>query len=274
MAALLLVADDHGAAGRVQALLVALGSALPEAEHDELQDGADDDHDARVGELVDEEAQGHDHDEHKEEADGEADEDLAEALVLDCVESVDGEHHDRQQDGDGQHAGIEHGMRLERAWYDNDDGAENVGDGDDGDIADQVEYLARFWVDAGLHDLIPFSYLYIFNMHRLIIKLAPSTFPPLRHPLNFARAVARDDEREVGDAQVLGQRVHEDSFGFVEGQALHLDAADVRQLAVGAAKAALPESRKAVMVRAGRLYFIDKTPRFLYLRMERSNIRY
>lgn len=47
VAALLLVADDHGAAGRVQALLVALGDALPEAEQDELQDGADDDHDAR-----------------------------------------------------------------------------------------------------------------------------------------------------------------------------------------------------------------------------------
>ena len=67
VAALLLVADDHGAAGRVQALLVALGGALPEAEQDELQDGADDDHDARVGELVDEETQGHDHDEHEEE---------------------------------------------------------------------------------------------------------------------------------------------------------------------------------------------------------------
>lgn len=156
VAALLLVADDHGAAGRVQALLVALGGALPEAEQDKLQDGADDNHDARVGELVDEEAQGHDHDEHEEEADGKADEDLAEALVLDRVESVDREHHDRQQDGDGQHAGIEHGIRLERARYDNDDGAEDIGDGNDGDIADQVNYFSRFRVSAGLHDLIPF----------------------------------------------------------------------------------------------------------------------
>lgn len=156
VAALLLVADDHGAAGRVQTLLVALGDALPEAEQDELQDGADDDHDARVGKLVDEEAQGHDHDEHEEEADGEADEDLAEALLPDGVEAVDGEHHDGQQDGDRQHARVEQMVRFECAGRDDGDGAEAISDGDDGDVADQVEYLARFWIDAGLHDLIPF----------------------------------------------------------------------------------------------------------------------
>ena len=156
VAALLLVADDHGAAGRVQALLVALGDALPEAEQDELQDGADDDHDARIGELVDEEAQGHDHDEHEEKADGEADKDLAEALLPDGVEAVDGEHHDGQQDGDWQHARVEQVVRFECAGRDDGDGAEAISDGDDGDVTDQVEYLARFWVDAGLHDLIPF----------------------------------------------------------------------------------------------------------------------
>lgn len=54
----------------------------------------------------------------------------------------------------------------------------------------------------------------------------------LSHDVDFARAVARDDEREVRDAQVLGQGVHEDSLGLVERQALHLDAADVRELNV------------------------------------------
>lgn len=54
----------------------------------------------------------------------------------------------------------------------------------------------------------------------------------LAHDVDFARAVARDDEREVRDAQVLGQGVHEDRLGLVEGQTLHLDAADVRQLDV------------------------------------------
>lgn len=54
----------------------------------------------------------------------------------------------------------------------------------------------------------------------------------LAHDVDFARAVARDDEREVRDAQVLGQGVHEDRLGLVERQALHLDAADVRQLDV------------------------------------------
>lgn len=54
----------------------------------------------------------------------------------------------------------------------------------------------------------------------------------LAHDVDFARTVVRDDEREVRDAQVLGQGVHEDSLGLVERQALHLDAADVRQLDV------------------------------------------
>lgn len=54
----------------------------------------------------------------------------------------------------------------------------------------------------------------------------------LAHDVDFARTVARDDEREVWNAQVLGQGVHEDSLGLVERQALHLDAADVRQLNV------------------------------------------
>lgn len=52
------------------------------------------------------------------------------------------------------------------------------------------------------------------------------------HDVDLARAVARDDEREVRDAQVLGQGVHEDGLGLVERQAFHLDAADVRQLDV------------------------------------------
>lgn len=159
VAALLLVADDHGAAARVQAPLVALGDTLPEAEQDELQGGADDDHDARVGKLVNEEAQGHDHDEHEEEADGEADEDLAEALVLDGVEAVDGEHHDGQDDGDRQHAGVEHGVRLEHTRRDDEYGAEAVGDRDDRDVADEVEYLTRFRVDARLHGRIAPSFI-------------------------------------------------------------------------------------------------------------------
>ena len=159
VAALLLVADDHGAAARVQAPLVALGDTLPEAEQDELQGGADDDHDARVGKLVNEEAQGHDHDEHEEEADGEADEDLAEALMLDGVEAVDGEHHDGQDDGDRQHAGVEHGVRLERTRRDDEYGAEAVGDRDDRDVADEVEYLTRFRVDARLHGRIAPSFI-------------------------------------------------------------------------------------------------------------------
>jgi hypothetical protein len=54
----------------------------------------------------------------------------------------------------------------------------------------------------------------------------------LAHDVDLARTVARDDEREVWNAQVLGQGVHEDSLGLVERQALHLDAADVRQLDV------------------------------------------
>ena len=54
----------------------------------------------------------------------------------------------------------------------------------------------------------------------------------LAHDVDFARAVARDDEREVWNAQVLGQGVHEDSLGLVERQALHLDAADIGQLDV------------------------------------------
>lgn len=54
----------------------------------------------------------------------------------------------------------------------------------------------------------------------------------LAHDVDLARTVIRDDEREVRDAQVLGQGVHEDGLGLVERQALHLDAADVRQLDV------------------------------------------
>lgn len=54
----------------------------------------------------------------------------------------------------------------------------------------------------------------------------------LTHDVDLARAVVRDDEREVRDAQVLGQGVHEDSLGLIERQALHLDAADIGQLDV------------------------------------------
>lgn len=105
--ALLLIADDHGTAARVQTLLVTLGDALPAAKHNELQNGADDDQDARVGKFMDEEAQGHNHGEHEEETDSKADEYFAEALVLDGIEAVDGEHHDSQDDGNRQHARIE-----------------------------------------------------------------------------------------------------------------------------------------------------------------------
>lgn len=115
VAALLFIADNERPARLVEVLLVALRDAFPEAEQDELDAGADDGEHARVGEFMDEEAQGHDHDEHEEQAHGEADEDLAEALVADRVEAVDGKHHDGQNHDEGQHARVELGMGRERA---------------------------------------------------------------------------------------------------------------------------------------------------------------
>ena len=70
------------------------------------------------------------------------------------------------------------------------------------------------------------------GVHVVDGHLLDAGFVDLAHDVDLARAVARDDEREVRDAQVLGQGVHEDGLGLVERQALHLDAADVRQLDV------------------------------------------
>ena len=52
------------------------------------------------------------------------------------------------------------------------------------------------------------------------------------HDVDFARAVAGDEEGEVGDAEVLGEALHEDFFGFVEGEAFHFDVADEGELDV------------------------------------------
>lgn len=126
VAALLLVADNQGAAVAVQALLAALRDAFPEGEQDELDAGADDGQHARIRKFMDEEAQGHDHDEHEEQAHGEADEDFAETLVLDGVKAVDGKHHDGQQDDDGQHAGIQQGMCFKRSRGQDECGTEAI----------------------------------------------------------------------------------------------------------------------------------------------------
>lgn len=138
VAALLLVADNQRAAVAVQALLAALRDAFPKGEQDELDAGADDGQHTRVCEFMDEEAQGHDHDEHEEQAHGEADENFAETLVLDGVETVDGKHHDGQQDDDGQHAGVKHGMSFEGTGGQDERGTEAIRDDDDGDVAEKM----------------------------------------------------------------------------------------------------------------------------------------
>lgn len=159
VAALLFIADNQSTARLVEILLVALRDAFPEGEQDEFDAGADDGEHARIGKLVDEEAQGHDHDEHEEEAHGEADEDFAEALVADRVEAVDGKHHDGQQDDDGQHAGVKRGMGFEGTAREDEHGAEAVGNDDDGDVAEKVQYFSRFWINAGFHEVNPFCLL-------------------------------------------------------------------------------------------------------------------
>lgn len=135
MAAFVFVAHNHDAAYRVQALFPALDEAFPDAEKDELQARTGDDEDAGIGKFMDDKAQGHDQEQDQEKAHGQADEDLAEAFVLDRIEAIDAEHHDRKDDGNRKHPRVQDMVRFYRCRIDKQIGQDKICEGDDSHVA-------------------------------------------------------------------------------------------------------------------------------------------
>ena len=103
MTAFVFVAHNHDAAYGMKALFPMLDSPLPKAEQDKLHSRTGSDQDPGISEFMDNEAQGHDEDEDQKQADGQADQDFAEALVLNRIQAIDAEQHDRKDDSNRQH---------------------------------------------------------------------------------------------------------------------------------------------------------------------------
>lgn len=80
----------------------------------------------------------------------------------------------------------------------------------------------------------------------------------LAHDVDLARAVARDEQGEVRDPEVLGEAFHEDFLRLVECEAFHLHVADVGELDVAvdadgeAADAGAGEIRVATLAAGGK----------------------
>lgn len=131
----ILVAHDHDLAHRVKALFPALDEAFPDAEEDELQARTGDNQSPEIGKFMDDKAQGHDQEQDQEKAHGQAEQDLAEAFVLDRIEAIDAEHHDREDDGNGKHPRVQDMVRFYRCRIDKQIGQDKICEGDDSHVA-------------------------------------------------------------------------------------------------------------------------------------------
>lgn len=120
----------------MKALFPALDEALPDAEKDELQARTGDDEDAGIGKFMDDKAQGHDQEQDQEKAHGQADQDLAEAFVLDRIEAIDAEHHDREDDGNRKHPRVQDMVRFYRYRIDKQIGQDKICEGDDSHVTE------------------------------------------------------------------------------------------------------------------------------------------
>lgn len=133
--AFILVAHNHDLAHRMEALFPALDETLPDAEENELHPCADDDEDTGIGKFMDDKAQGHDQEQDQEEAHGQADQDLAEAFVLNRIEAIDAEHHDRENDGNGKHPRVQDFVLFYCRRIDKQIGQDKIGECNDSYVA-------------------------------------------------------------------------------------------------------------------------------------------
>lgn len=129
------VAHNHDLTHGVKALFPALDEALPDAEEDELQARTGDDQSPGIGKFMDDKAQGHDQEQDQEEAHSQADQDLAEAFVLDRIEAIDAEHHDRENDGNGKHTRVQDFVLFYCRRIDKQIGQDKIGECNDSHVA-------------------------------------------------------------------------------------------------------------------------------------------
>ena len=84
---------------------------------------------------MDDKAQGHDQEQNQEETHGQADQDLAEAFVLDRIEAIDAEHHDREDDGNGKHPRVQDFVLFYCRRIDKQIGQDKIGECNDSHVA-------------------------------------------------------------------------------------------------------------------------------------------
>ena len=70
------------------------------------------------------------------------------------------------------------------------------------------------------------------GIHTVDAQVVNARRGDVAHDVDLARAIARNEERHIGDAQILAECFHEDCLRLVQGHAFHLDAADVGKLDV------------------------------------------
>lgn len=135
MAAFVFVAHNHDASDGMKALFPTLDGPFPKAEQDKLYGRTGNNQYPGISEFMNDETQGHDQDEDQEETDSQADQDFAESFVLDRIEAIDAEHHDRKDDGNRKHPRVQDMVRFYRCRIDKQIGQDKICEGDDSHVA-------------------------------------------------------------------------------------------------------------------------------------------
>lgn len=135
MTTFVFVAHNHDASDGMKALFPTLDGPFPKAEQDKLYGRTGNNQYPGISEFMNDETQGHDQDEDQEETDSQADQDFAESLVLDGIQAIDAEHHDREDDGNRKHSRVQDMVRFYRCRIDKQIGQDKICKGDDSHVA-------------------------------------------------------------------------------------------------------------------------------------------
>ena len=106
MTTFVFVAHNHDATDGMKALFPTLDGPFPKAEQNELHDRTGNNQDPGISEFMNDKAQGHDEDEDQEETDSQADQDFTEALVFNCIKTINTKQHDRENNNNRHHTRI------------------------------------------------------------------------------------------------------------------------------------------------------------------------
>lgn len=106
MTTFVFVAHNYDPADRMKALFPTLDGPLPKAEQNELHDRTGNNQYPGISEFMNDKAQGHDEDEDQEETDSQANQDFTEALVFNCIKTINTKQHDRENNNNRHHTRI------------------------------------------------------------------------------------------------------------------------------------------------------------------------